>query len=120
MRPGALAVVALVCAVLGAAAVLVVGKSTGLLDQSKTETIFVPAESPDLGIEGSAAPVARPLVGNRFEPAGIYAARSAGVVTVYAFNDSDSGDSASQGSGFVVSPKGYVLTSAHVISTAGN
>jgi 2-alkenal reductase len=118
MRPGALAVVALVCAVLGAAAVLVVGKASGLLDEGKTETIFVPAGSPDLGIEGTAAPVARPLAGNRFEPARIYAARSAGVVTVYAFYDSDSGGSASQGSGFVVSPKGYVLTSAHVITTA--
>jgi S1-C subfamily serine protease len=120
MRPGALAVVALVCAVLGAAAVLVVGKASGLLEESKTETIFVPGESPDLGTDGTVAPVARPLVGNRFEPARIYAARSAGVVTVYAFYDSDSGASASQGSGFVVSPKGYVLTSAHVITTAGN
>jgi S1-C subfamily serine protease len=120
MRPGALAIVALVCAVLGAAAVLVVGKASGLLEESKTETIFVPGESPDLGTDGTVAPVARPLVGNRFEPARIYAARSAGVVTVYAFYDSDSGASASQGSGFVVSPKGYVLTSAHVITTAGN
>jgi 2-alkenal reductase len=117
MRPGALAVVALVCAMLGAAAVLVVGKATGLLDENKTETIFVPAETPDLGIDGTAAPAARPLIGNRFEPARIYAARSAGVVTVYAFYDS--GESPSQGSGFVVSPKGYVLTSAHVITTAG-
>jgi 2-alkenal reductase len=116
MRPGALAVVALVCAVLGAAAVLVVGKATGLLDENRTETIFVPAETPDLGIDGTAAPAARPLIGNRFEPARIYAARSAGVVTVYAFYDSRE---ASQGSGFVVSPKGYVLTSAHVITTAG-
>jgi S1-C subfamily serine protease len=117
MRPGALAVVALVCAVLGAAAVLVVGKASGLLDDS-TETIFVPAESPDLGLDGAATPAARPLIGNRFEPARIYAARSAGVVTVYAFYDA--GDNPSQGSGFVVSDKGYVLTSAHVITTAGN
>ena len=118
MRPWALAVVALVCAVLGAAAVLIVGKAAGLLDENKTETIFVPAESPDLGIDGTATPAARPLIGNRFDPARIYAARSAGVVTVYAYYDSRA--SASQGSGFVVSPKGYVLTSAHVITTAGN
>jgi 2-alkenal reductase len=114
MRPGALAVVALVCAVLGAAAVLVVGKASGLLDDS-TETIFVPAESPDLGLDGAATPAARPLIGNRFEPARIYAARSAGVYAFY-----DAGDNPSQGSGFVVSDKGYVLTSAHVITTAGN
>jgi S1-C subfamily serine protease len=118
MRPGALAVVALVCAVVGAAAVLVVGKAAGLLDENKTETIFVPAEAPDLALDGAVTPAARPLIGNRFEPARIYAARSAGVVTVYAYYDSR--DSASQGSGFVVSPKGYVLTSAHVITTAGN
>jgi 2-alkenal reductase len=117
MRPWPVAVVALVCAVLGAAAVLVVGKAAGLLDESTTETIFVPAETPDLGIDGTAAPAARPLIGNRFEPARIYAARSAGVVTVYAFYDSREANS--QGSGFVVSPKGYVLTSAHVITTAG-
>jgi 2-alkenal reductase len=117
MRSGALAVVALVCAVLGAAAVLVVGKASGLLDDG-TETIFVPAESPDLGLDGAATPAARPLIGNRFEPAKIYAARSGGVVTVYAFYDA--GENASQGSGFVVSDKGYVLTSAHVITTAGN
>jgi 2-alkenal reductase len=97
--------------------VLVVGKAAGLLDENKTETIFVPAESPNLGIDGTATPTARPLAGNRFEPARIYAARSAGVVTVYAYYDSR--ESASQGSGFVVSPKGYVLTSAHVITTAG-
>jgi 2-alkenal reductase len=118
MRPGALATVALVCAVLGAVAVLILGKASGLLDENKTETIFVPSQSPDLGLDGTATPAARPLIGNRFEPARIYAARSAGVVTVYAFYDS--GGSASQGSGFVVSPKGYVLTSAHVITTAGN
>jgi S1-C subfamily serine protease len=117
MRPGALALVALVCAVLGAAAVLVVGRASGLLDD-RTETIFVPAEAPDLGLDGAAAPAARPLIGNRFEPARIYAARSAGVVTVYAFYDA--GENASQGSGFLVSEKGYVLTSAHVITTAGN
>jgi S1-C subfamily serine protease len=118
MRPGALAVVALVCAVLGATSVLVVGKAAGLLDENKTETIFVPAEAPDLALDVAATPAARPLIGNRFQPARIYAARSAGVVTVYAYYDSR--ESASQGSGFVVSPKGYVLTSAHVITTAGN
>jgi 2-alkenal reductase len=115
MRPGALAVVALVCAVLGAAAVLVVGKASGLLDD-RTETIFVSAESRDLGTDGAATPAARPLIGNRFEPARIYAARSAGVVTVYSFYNS--AGNASQGSGFVVSDKGYVLTSAHVITSA--
>jgi S1-C subfamily serine protease len=117
MRPGPLAVVAAACAVLGAAAVLVVGKTSGLLDGDRMETIVVSAESPDLGLDGATRATARPLLGNGFVPARVYAARSNGVVTVYAFYDR--GDSASQGSGFVVSPKGYVLTSAHVISNAG-
>ena len=50
----------------------------------------------------------------------IYAARSPGVVTVYVyFGGEPDADHAAQGSGFVVSPDGYVLTSAHVITTAG-
>ncbi len=117
MRPAPLAIVALVCAFLGAAAVLVVGKASGLLDGDRTETVFVSGEAPDLGLDGATRATARPLLGNGFDPARVYAARSNGVVTVYAFYDR--GDSASQGSGFVVSPKGYVLTSAHVISNAG-
>jgi S1-C subfamily serine protease len=71
--------------------------------------------------QGAAAPVAvgspgKPLAGNGFNPARIYAGRSAGVVTIIA---DFGGDQVAQGSGFVVSPKGYILTSSHVITTAG-
>ena len=48
----------------------------------------------------------------------IYAARSPGVVTVFAFFDKTDRHGA-QGSGFVVSESGYILTSAHVITDAG-
>ena len=59
----------------------------------------MPRESAELGA-GPNEPVsasARPLVGNRFDPARIYAARSTGVVTVYAFFDK--GDRRSPGLG---------------------
>jgi 2-alkenal reductase len=120
MRPAAVIAVALACAVLGAATVLGIGKATGLLD-GDTETVFVPAELPEIRSDSAdqAQATARPLAGNGFDPARIYAARSAGVVTVDSFFDSAE-RRASQGSGFVVSPKGYVLTSAHVITTAGD
>jgi S1-C subfamily serine protease len=72
---------------------------------------------------GASAPVAntssKPLAGNGFDPARIYARRSAGVVTIYAFFGSSNGG-ASQGSGFVADSKqGYILTNSHVITSAG-
>ena len=62
-----------------------------------------------------------PLPGKGFDPQRIFADRSPGVVTIFAyFGDPElRGDRASQGSGFVISPKGYVLTNSHVITNAG-
>ena len=95
-------------------------KATGLEDAA-TSTVYVPTGEVD-GL-GSAADEqvtasARPLLGNGFAPARIYAARSSGVVTVYAFFE-HAEQPAAQGSGFVVSAEGYILTSAHVITDAG-
>ena len=119
VRPGAIAAIALVSAVVGAAAVLLIGKAVGIVGE--TETVLVPTDdagvTPELGRE---EPVARPLAGNAFDPARIYGARSAGVVTVYAFFAGRARERhAAQGSGFVASADGIVLTSAHVITTAG-
>lgn len=121
MRAPALAAVAVVAALLGASLALVVGKATGWLDGGTT-TAFVPVSDGAIGgnVPAANAPAtAKPLLGNDFAPSTIYRARSRGVVTIIAlFGDPTSGG-ASQGSGFVVSPKGYILTNSHVITTAG-
>jgi S1-C subfamily serine protease len=120
VRPGAVALVSLVAAVLGAAGVLVVAHAAGWLGRKGTTKTVVVREP--VGDTGNAAPVviAKPLVGNGFQPAQIYRARASGAVTVFSFfGDTSSTTSAGQGSGFVVSRNGVILTNSHVITTAG-
>ena len=123
MRSGPFAVVAVACALVGGVAALGLGKATGWVGQKKTVTVFrssplLPAT--DGAQPAAVAPSAKPLAGNGFNPRRIYASRSAGVVTIFAQRGTDPATAQiAQGSGFVVSPKGYILTNSHVITDAG-
>src|SRR5919108_4431765 len=123
VRPPALALIVVVAAALGGLLSVAVADRTGLLGNGG-ETVFVSDSGGALPVEREiAAPdgVAKPLAGNGFDPAAVYRARSAGVVTVYAyFDDRPPSEHAAQGSGFVIPKRGDVLTSTHVVTTAGD
>ena len=111
----------LVAAVIGGALVLLVANFAGWLHASSTKTVVVRAPAVSAGDAAAPVVVAKPLLGNGFQPAQIYRSRSAGVVTIISYFDSANlpDARAGQGSGFVVSKDGLILTSAHVVTTAG-
>ena len=124
-RASSIAIVAVVCAFLGGAASLLVGKATGWVD-GENDTVVLPA--PDGATPASrseiepSAEAAKPLPGNDFDLARIYRERAGGVVTVIALfgGHAETGEGGTaQGSGFVVSREGHILTNSHVITTAG-
>jgi 2-alkenal reductase len=113
--PGALAAVAVVSALLGGTAALALGRATGVVGDS-TETVVV--ETTAAGAPAQAGTKATPQLGTTFDPARVYRRSSPGVVTIFALFEpgEDPGNHVAQGSGFVVSRQGHVLTSAHVIT----
>jgi S1-C subfamily serine protease len=107
--------------VLGGGVAAILADRTGLAGGGSTDTVFVSGGSAAQPIEGQLPRTAKPVLGNGFDPAAIYRSRSAGVVTVYSyFDDRPAGDHAAQGSGFVVSERGEILTSAHVVTSRGD
>jgi S1-C subfamily serine protease len=99
-----------------------VGQLTGWTDSSSTTTVFraSPVQPGATAATAVVRPSAKPLPGNGFSPSSIYQRRSPGVVTIVSIYGTDPQSTRrAQGSGFVVSPQGYILTNSHVITTAG-
>jgi S1-C subfamily serine protease len=116
VRATSIAALALPTAILGGAVALLGAFAGGFLHRDQTVVV---REQVISGDAGSPTIVAKPIAGNGFQPAQIFARRAAGVVTIVSYFDGSGASSAGQGSGFVVSPSGNVLTSAHVVTTAG-
>jgi 2-alkenal reductase len=123
MRAGPLAALTLVAAVLGGGAALGIGKGAGWFDDG-TRTVVVNARTSQApaALPARATSNVGPIPGKGFDPQRIFAQRSPGVVTIFAYFGDPSSETTeiSQGSGFVISTKGYVLTNSHVITNAGS
>ncbi len=111
----------LVAALLGGVLALGLSRALGWSGSTRTQQTVVVRAAPATPSSAAVVSSARPLAGNGFDPARIYARRSPGVVTITSMFGASSflTGEAAQGSGFVVSPRGYILTNSHVITNAG-
>jgi 2-alkenal reductase len=121
MRAPALAALTVTAALLGGGAALGIGKGAGWFDQGTTTVVVRAQTAAPFALPAAATSKVPPLAGNRFAPEKIFATRSPGVVTIFAYFGDPASETTevSQGSGFVISRKGYVLTNSHVITNAG-
>jgi 2-alkenal reductase len=106
----------LFAAALGAGGALVAARAAGWIGPGHTTTVVVGTPEASFPTPAAVSTPVRPLTG-RFDAATIFARRSPGVVTIYAL--SADGGQTTQGSGFVVSANGVILTNSHVITDAG-
>jgi len=120
VRPTVVALLCLLAAAVGAAGVVVAGERGGWLHDGATQTVLVRQPLDRMSVPSTII-VSKPVLAPGFQPRRIFAERSPGVVTVFSYFGSKSAESTlDEGSGFVVSRAGLVLTAAHVItSTAG-
>jgi S1-C subfamily serine protease len=115
MRTRTVVLVAACSAAAGVAVILLVAWAAGWLHDER-HTVVVRESALPVEVSSTRA---KPLLGGPFDPAAIYARRSGGVVTICSVFGSGASASAAQGSGFVVSGDGVILTNSHVITTAG-
>jgi S1-C subfamily serine protease len=113
VRPGVVALLCVLAALVGAAGVLVAAERGGWIRGTQMVLVRAPLAR---GAAPATIVVSKPVLARGFRPQRIFAERAAGVVTVFA----SFGSVVEQGSGFVVSRAGIILTAAHVIASATN
>jgi S1-C subfamily serine protease len=101
-------------ALAGALIALAIAAGSGMFSGGGNRVVVLPEAARATVVE---APVRSSSLrpGSGVDAHALYVARSPGVVTIYA----DTGSTEAQGSGFVVTHTGLILTSSHVITDAG-